>query len=81
MTINDLRRSGIVLEGQTIRVLLWDGSDEPKQELFWEYELNGNCDRACPEVETGEQIDEILKMEIAYIYDVNSVLNIEVKEE
>jgi hypothetical protein len=80
MTINDLRNSGIPLQGKKIRVSVWDGSDEPVQELFWEYELSGNCDRAFPET-TGKRIDKIMEMEITFIYAVDGVLNIEVYHE
>ncbi len=77
MTINDLRNSGIPLQGKTIRVSVWDGSDEPVQELFWEYELSGSCDRAFPKA-TRKRIDKIMEMEITSIYAVDGVLNIEV---
>ena len=78
MSINDLRKNGVCIRGKTIRVSLWD-EDELTQELFWEYELSGNCDRAIPEVKTGKRIDELLDMDIAFIYAVDGVLNIEVK--
>lgn len=77
MSINDLRRNDVIFQGKEIRVAIWDEMGEIEQEVFWECELNGTCDRAFPEISV-ERIDEILEMDIKYIYAVDGVLTIEV---